>query len=70
MNLNKRDHFYIFVIMLMVFSAVTLCTIVFYNSEKAVMGISVASTLISIVLAVLAIAYTFMDSMSSKKPYS
>lgn len=53
--------------MLLVSGVVTISTIVFYTSEKAVLGISVASTLISIILAVLAIVYTYIDSSSQKE---
>ncbi|WGV57803.1 hypothetical protein QIH01_20240 [Brevibacillus brevis] len=63
---SKRELIYIFVIMLLGFSAVTLCTIMFVVSEKAILGISVASTLVSIILAVLAIIYTYVDSSAQK----
>lgn len=62
----KKEFIYIFVIMLLGFGIITICTIMFYDSKNAVLGISVASTLISIVLAVLAIAYTFVDSSAQK----
>lgn len=62
----KREFVYIFFLMLLFFGIVTVLTIFFYDSNKAVLGISVASTLISIVLAVLAIAYTFIDSAAQR----
>lgn len=64
---QKKELIYTFVIMLLVSGVVTISTIVFYTSEKAVLGISVASTLISIILAVLAIVYTYIDSSSQKE---
>ncbi|GAB1529602.1 MULTISPECIES: hypothetical protein [Brevibacillus] len=62
----KRDFLYLFIIMLLLFGTVTLCTIIFVVSEKAILGISVASTLVSIILAVLAIIYTYVDSSAQK----
>lgn len=64
---SKREFMYIFVIMLFLFGTATLCTIIFYDSEKAILGISVGSTLVSIILAVLAIIYTYVDSSAQKE---
>jgi len=64
---TKKDLIYVIIIMFLLFSVVGFATIMFYDSEKAVLGISVASTLISIILAVLAIIYTYVDSSAQKE---
>lgn len=64
---NKRARLYQLLIVTLGFAIITITTIFLYNSEKAVLGISVAGTLISIVLAILAIVYTYIDSSQQKE---
>lgn len=65
--ITKKELIYVITIMFLLFAVVGFATIMFYDSEKAVLGISVASTLISIILAVLAIIYTYVDSSAQKE---
>lgn len=65
--ITKKELIYVITIMFLLFAVVGFATIMFYDSEKVVLGISVASTLISIILAVLAIIYTYVDSAEQKE---
>lgn len=66
-NKSKKDLIPWIIVGLLLSAIVIISTVIFVNSEKAILGISVASTLVSIILAVLAIIYTYIDSSSSKE---
>ncbi|MDV7635169.1 hypothetical protein R4796_02220 [Acinetobacter baumannii] len=69
-NFNTRDWIYIIIIVSMIQAAIWFLSYHFGTNQSALGYVSFAGTLISIILAVLAIGYTYGESVSQKNQSS